>query len=299
MTDPVVFGLELGGTKAIAVRALGSRIVDMMAVPTTTPEVTLGAIDTIFANWARDGRPSALGIASFGPAGVDRSRQDWGHILRTPKPGWSGTMVADRYRQLLGDVPIGFDTDVNAAALAESRWGEAVGTTCNAYITLGTGVGVGVISHGRAIHGHLHPELGHLRARRAPGDGFDGNCPFHGDCIEGLISGPAIAARAGMSGATIGDDHPIWHHVAFDLGQLLASLTLAVSPQHIAIGGGVAIGRPALIESARIVMVAALGGYIDGLEDEANRRVRPTVLGERAGPLGAIALGLAELPIKA
>lgn len=291
MTEPHIFGLELGGTKCVAVRAEGQRIIDIGSIPTTDPEETLGALDALLEKWQRQRQPDALGIASFGPVGADRGRPDWGFVLNTPKPGWSGTNVAGRYRRLL-NVAIGFDTDVNAGALAEARWGAAVGSSCNAYITLGTGVGVGIVVEGKPLHGWLHPEFGHLRARRVPGDVFKGNCPFHGDCIEGLISGPAIAARTGLRGDRIEDDHPIWTAVAGDLGELLASLILAVSPQKISLGGGIACARPWLIERARQCAISSLGDYFEDFREEIVSIVGITPLGDRAGPLGAIAVGI-------
>lgn len=291
MAAPLIFGLELGGTKCLALRAEGERIAECVAIPTTDPDATLGAVDALFGDWCEQRQPDALGIASFGPVGVDRDRADWGFMLDTPKPGWAGADIAGRYRRLLG-VAVGFDTDVNAAALAEVRWGGATGTSCNAYITLGTGVGVGIVVRGSPVHGRLHPEFGHLKARRMPGDGFKGVCPFHGDCIEGLISGPAIAERAGMPGERIEDGHPVWSGVVHDLGELLASLILAVSPEKIALGGGIACARPWLVERARQAALGSLGGYLEGLSKDIDAMIGVATLGKQAGPLGAIALGL-------
>jgi fructokinase len=251
-------------------------------------------VDRIVETWQQEKRPDALGIASFGPVGVDPCRPDWGFVLKTPKAGWSGVDVAGRYRRLLG-VEVGFDTDVNAAALAEQRWGGAVGTSCNAYVTLGTGVGVGIVIGGVPVHGRLHPEFGHLRTRRVAGDDFPGCCPFHGDCIEGLVSGPALAARTGVSGEALGDDHPIWDTVAFELGEFVAALILAVSPERIAFGGGIACARPWLVGRIRRATTASLGGYIDAMEREIDSRIAITSLATRAGPLGAVAIGLSKI----
>ncbi|HWW56289.1 MAG TPA: ROK family protein [Sphingopyxis sp.] len=294
MTGSHIFGLELGGTKCVALRAEGHHIVETIAVPTAEPGATLGVIDDLFGQWQRERQPDALGIASFGPVGVDRNRPDWGFILNTPKPGWAGTDIAGRYRRLLG-VEVGFDTDVNAAALAETLWGGAVGTSCNAYITLGTGIGVGCVVRGEPLHGWQHPEFGHLKARRMPGDVFRGNCPFHGDCIEGLISGPAIARRSGMAGEQVEDKHPVWDGVVHDLGELLAGLILGLSPERISLGGSIACARPWLVERARGAVIASLGGYFDNLSKDINRMIGVTALGDRAGPLGAIALGMTRI----
>ena len=290
MDEPHIYGLELGGTKCVALRAVGRRILDRVSIPTTDPDATLGAVDALFDSWRRQRPPEALGIASFGPVGVDRRRSDWGFVLKTPKPGWAGTDIGGRYRRLLG-VEVGFDTDVNAAALAEARWGGAAGTACNAYVTLGTGIGVGIVVHGEPVHGWLHPEFGHLKARRLPGDNFGGSCPFHGDCIEGLISGPAIAARSGIPGDRIGDDHPVWDAVVHDLGELLASLILAVSPERIALGGGIACARPWLADRARRAALLSLGGYFEDLPGNIDSMIGIAGLGTDAGPLGAIAVG--------
>jgi len=289
MDDPYIFGLELGGTKCIALRAEGRRIIESVSVPTTDPDTTLAEIDVVFDRWQHQRRPDALGIASFGPVGVDRARTDWGFVLDTPKLGWTGVDIAGRYRRLI-NVQIGFDTDVNAAALAEARWGGAVGTSCNAYVTLGTGVGVGIVAHGSPLHGWLHPEFGHLRARRLAGDDFKGNCPFHGDCIEGLICGPAIAARSGMPGDRLEDDHPVWAAIIHDLGELLASLILAVSPQKIALGGSIACARPWLAKRVRQSVIASLGDYFANLPREIDTMIEIATLQRQAGPLGTIAV---------
>lgn len=294
MTEPHIFGLELGGTKCVALHSVGRRIIESVSIPTTDPEATLGAVDALFDGWRRGRSPEALGIASFGPVGVDHRRPHWGFALNTPKPGWAGADVAGRYRRLLG-VAVGFDTDVNAAALAEARWGSAVGASCNAYVTLGTGIGVGIVVDGRPLHGWLHPEFGHLKARRMPGDDFNGNCPFHGDCIEGLISGPAIAARGGMPGERIEDGHPVWAGVVHDLGELLASVILAVSPERIALGGGIACARPWLVERARQAVISSLGGYFEDLPRDIDTMIEVTALGNQAGPLGAVAIGMGAM----
>lgn len=174
---------------------------------------------------ARYGPIAALGIGSFGPLEVRRDSSAYGRILSTPKPGWSHTDVAGPLGECLG-VPVGLGTDVECAALAEGRWGGARGLADFAYVTVGTGVGVGLIVAGRPARGFGHAELGHIRVVRQPGDRWPGACPFHRDCLEGLISGPAIAARTGAAPETPADDHPVWHCVAFALGQLLHTLVL-------------------------------------------------------------------------
>lgn len=212
-------GVELGGTKCICILGTGPHdIRERVQVPTGEPSQTLGEVEAILEGWrVRYGPIAALGIASFGPVDVRRGSSGYGRIMSTPKPGWSDTDVAGRLGGRLG-VPVGFGTDVEGAALAEGRWGGARGLEDFAYITVGTGVGVGLIAAGRPVRGFGHPELGHIRAVHKPGDDWLGQCPFHGDCLEGLVSGPALAARTGASAEQLAADHPVWESVAFALG---------------------------------------------------------------------------------
>jgi fructokinase len=171
-----------------------------------------------------------------------------------------------------------------------------VGRSVVVYLTVGTGIGGGVVIDGQPVHGLVHPEIGHLRVRRAVGDDFAGVCPFHGDCLEGLASGPAIAARSGAPAETLADDHPVWPRVAGELGEMAASLILTLSPQRILIGGGVGMGKPFLFPMIRAATLESLGGYVAGVTPYSlSRIIRQPALGDRAGPLGAIALGLAAM----
>lgn len=282
--EPLVAGVELGGTKSIALLARGRTILDQVTIPTTTPGPTLGALAAAIRKWRRQS-PSALGVASFGP--IDLAR---GVMLDTPKAGWSGAAVAAAFEGLV-EGPMALHTDVTAAALAEGRWGAAVGLTDYLYMTIGTGVGVGVIAGGRPVSGVLHPEAGHLRVRRLPGDPFPGTCPFHGDCLEGLVSGPAIAARAGAPADTLAPDHPAWGPVADALAEGVATLALVTMPARILVGGGVATGQPQLLDQARPLVAHKIARYLPHL---ARHRMAefllPASLGALAGPLGAIAL---------
>lgn len=291
MAEARIAGLELGGTKCLALLAEGTRLVERVRVATTTPDETLGRLDEALGGWWRAGGFAALGIASFGPLALDPSRPDYGRITTTPKPGWAGTELHRRYTRLF-PVPVGFDTDVAGAAVAEHRWGAARGLDCTVYITIGTGIGGGVIANGQPLHGLLHPEMGHMRVRRAPGDTFAGVCPVHGDCLEGLASGPAIAARAGRPADALGPGDPVWALVAHELGEFLATLLLTLAPQRIALGGGVVIGQPELLPRARAATLAALGGYLAPVTPAAiETLIAPACFGADAGPLGAIALG--------
>ena len=292
MAEPVLAGVELGGTKAIALVWQQRRILDRHLVPTTDPDRTLRALGDWLADHPQRKAFAGLGIASFGPVRLDPVAADHGEILATTKPGWSGAPVL---AALAGRVacPVGIDTDVNAAALAEHRWGAGQGCSSLIYLTIGTGVGGGVIVDGRAVHGALHPELGHLRLRRADGDGFAGTCPFHGDCIEGLVSGPALAARFDGDIHAAAADDPRREFLAADLAQLFAALILTLSPQRILIGGGVGLGVPGLLDGAITRLPGILANYLPELDSPAlHAMIGPPALGADAGPLGAIALAV-------
>lgn len=287
MNDALFAGVELGGTKAIAVVGRNAEIVDRHTVPTGEPTATLGAL----RDWlgARTEPLSALGIASFGPVRINPSASDYGHILATPKPGWAGVDVIGHFAGL--GLPIAIDTDVNAAALAEHRWGAAQGASCVTYITIGTGVGGGTMVDGMTIKGRLHPEVGHLLLKRADGDAFVGACSFHRDCVEGLISGPALAARFGEPPVDVSHDDPRWTAPAHDLAMLLVALIHSYAPQRILVGGGVAIGAPWLLEMAIDRVPGLLAGYYPDLNRAAlGAMISSPALGNDAGPLGAIAL---------
>jgi len=286
-------GIELGGTKAIAVLAQGDTIVERHSIATGEPVATLTALRVILDGWAVSAPLAGLGIASFGPIQLDPHDPKFGQILATPKPGWTGAPVA---ALLSGELacPMAIDTDVNGAALAEYRWGAAQGVDSLCYLTIGTGLGGGLLIGGQPVHGAMHPEIGHIRLRRVPGDSFVGNCPFHGDCIEGLVSGPALAARFGMDPATASDDDPIWHHVAADIAELCGAILLTTSARRILFGGSVALSRAFILPWVRKIVVAQLESYLPFVTTEAvGEIIQPAGLGGDAGPLGAIALAQA------
>ena len=286
--DAPFAGVELGGTKCIAILARGpDAILDECRIPTTTPEETLGRIE---AALDRFGAFAALGVASFGPVSIERGAADYGFITATPKHGWRHTDVAQRLRRRY-DVPTGFHTDVTGAALGEGRWGAAVGLADFAYVTVGTGIGVGLIAGGRPVDGMTHGELGHVRPVRRAGDDWPGHCPFHGDCVEGLASGPAIAARTGRPAPELPADDPAWESVVHVLGQLLHVLVMTGVPRRIVLGGGVMTGNAHLFPRLRAALEESLAGYVQRpeLEDLASYVV-PAALGGNAGPLGAIVL---------
>jgi fructokinase len=296
-TDPpLVAGVELGGTKSVAVLARGTEIVDRLRVPTTDPATTLRAMSEQLATWRDEVEPfAAIGIGSFGPIGPDPKRADFGYVTTTPKPGWRNTDVHGHFAERF-DVPIAFDSDVAGAALAEGRWGASRGCSVHVYLTIGTGIGGGVVVDDDPVHGLVHPEVGHLRVRRRPDDTFGGLCPFHGDCIEGLASGPAIAARAGCAAEELGPEHPVWLDVAAELAELMTALVLTVSPERIVVGGGVAGGKSFLLDLVRAHTGTFLAGYVAGLDGPAvGALIQLPELGDDAGPLGTVALGLRAL----
>ena len=294
-SQPRFAGIELGGTKAIAVLAEGDRIVDRTVIATTRPHETLSALRAKLDEWMRDAPFVSVGIASFGPIQLDPKRSGHGHILATPKPGWMGAAVAPMLTDGLG-CPWRIDTDVNGAALAEYRWGAGAQCDSLCYITMGTGLGGGLLVEGRPVHGAMHPELGHLRLRRMAGDTFAGICPFHRDCIEGLIAGPALAARFGRDVRDVPDNHPLWRHVAEDLAELCGTILLTTSAQRILFGGSVALSRAFLLPWAAALVVERLGSYLPFLGDDgADEIIGPAALGIEAGPLGAIALAQTAL----
>jgi fructokinase len=288
-------GIELGGTKTIAVLAERGAIVARETLPTGQPQDTLPAVRAHLATWHATAPLDAIGIASFGPIRLERSAADFGRILPTPKAGWQGADVA---RALIADFPgpWAIDTDVNGAALAEYRWGGGIGLDSFWYVTLGTGVGGGLLIEGRPVHGAMHPEIGHLRLPRAARDRFPGVCPFHGDCIEGLVSGPALAARFGRPVADVADDDPCWDEVAQDLAGLVAVLLLTTAARAVLFGGGVTMARAFLLEKVRHFVLDRLGGYLPAVD---RATVRPMValaaLGGDAGIRGSLALAEAAL----
>ena len=285
----------MGGTKAAAVLWQDGEIVDEFRVPTTDPDSTFELLLGGLGRWWEATPFAALGVGSFGPVTLDPLAKDFGCIRTTPKPGWTGAAVVPRLARRF-TCPIGIDTDVNAAALAEYRWGHGQGADSLVYLTIGTGVGGGVLQGGRPLHGRLHPELGHLLLRRQPGDAFAGSCWFHRDCVEGLLSGPALRGRFNADPADVPADDPRWNVVISDLAAFLCVLLHSLAPNRILIGGGVGLGAPWIVERVPLAMVALLGGYYPELDAAAlAEMIRLPGLGVAAGPLGAIAVGLAAL----
>jgi fructokinase len=298
MPSATFAGVEMGGSKCVCILGRGpDDIRDQRVVPTADPASTLEAIAQVLSGWsAADGGFKALGVAAFGPLDLRRGSRSYGRLETTPKQLWTGVDLVGffegRFRTQNGALPIGITTDVIGAALAEGRWGAARGLSDYAYVTVGTGVGVGIVSGGSALVGCHHPELGHIRVVRAAGDEWPGSCRYHGACVEGLASGSAIEARTGGPAAQVPGDSPTWDFVAHALGQLAHTLVLSVAPQRILIGGGVAGARPDLFPRIRSCLAASLNGYLVIPEvtlELASYIVAPG-LGARAGPLGALAV---------
>jgi fructokinase len=285
-------GIEAGGTKWICAAGLGpDQILDQARIATTTPGETLAAAIAFFRQVQGANRLAALGIGSFGPIDLHPESETYGYITSTPKPGWANTNVVGPIWEAL-QVPIGFDTDVNAAALGEAYWGAARGLDDFIYLTIGTGIGGGSLANGKLIHGLLHPEVGHLLVPHDWSiDPFEGTCPFHGDCLEGLASGPAIKARWGQPAETLPPGHPAWELEARYLSLALVNLILTLSPGRIVLGGGV-MQQVQLFPQIRERVLETLNGYVrsPSLTKRMGEYIVPPILGDRSGVLGAIAL---------
>lgn len=282
-------GVELGGTKCVCTLAHSpTEIVRQETVPTTVPAETLGSIEALLSEWSSGGI-AALGINSFGPVDLRMESPTFGYITKTTKPDWSHTDVAKRLARAAGTT-VAFDTDVNGAARAEMRWGSGRGFNDFAYITVGTGIGVGLIANGLPTRGFGHSELGHVRPKRLPGDDWPGACSFHGDCAEGLASGTALKARLqSRHVGEIAEDDPVWESVVSALSQLCHTLVCAACPERIAIGGGVMDRQPHLLPRIHRALIESLGDYFE--LPRADYVVAPE-LGGQAGPMGSIALAM-------
>ncbi len=278
--------IELGGTKTYVTIGEGREYAAPVRIETTDAETTVTAArDALRSLAGSTNRLNGIGIASFGPLSISDGR-----LLDTPKPGWSGTAIAAPFVATFG-CPVTCDTDVNAAAIAEGLWGSAVGLSSHAYITVGTGVGVGIVVDGRPIHGQMHPEAGHIIPRLRPNDTFRGVCRWHASCFEGLISGPAIRARCGCDPAELEACAPIWDLVGHYVGKLAAVVALTTSVQGVVVSGGVG-RRPAVLAAARTSFRTELGEYLPrAVACSAPELLLASGLDDHSGLLGALALG--------
>ena len=289
----MLFGaIETGGSKVdCAVGTWPDDVRDRMRIPTTGPAETIARVTAFLLRHHRATPLAAVGIGSFGPLDLRTGSPKYGYVTSTPKPGWGDTDLVGPIREGLG-LPVVLDTDVNAAALGEYRCAPPGDLDSLVYITVGTGIGGGAVIGGRPVHGASHPEMGHVRIPHdREADPFDGSCPYHGDCLEGLASGPAMEARWGMPAESLPDDHPAWRLEAEYLASGVANIMVTLSPQRIVMGGGVMKQRR-LFPLIRGRVIDVLRGY--GLPEEIMNAIDdyivPPALGDDSGIAGAFAL---------
>lgn len=283
----MTFGaVEIGGTKTdMSVGTSYQDMADPVRIATTDPDETLNRILEFFA----DHEVAAVGVASFGPLHLSPSSSRYGTMMFTPKPGWSGTPLHQRLSEGLG-LPVAIDTDVNGAARGEGRWGAAQGMSDFVYVTVGTGIGAGIVVDGDPIGGERHPEAGHIVVRRHPDDRHEGSCPYHGDCLEGMAAGPALEARFGRPETWAGNDAVLEMGVHY-LAQGMVALVYTVAPERIVIGGGVS-RLPGFHDRLRDRVTTLLAGYPE--TPDRDLLISEPGLGDRAGLAGALLLAAAR-----
>jgi fructokinase len=288
--------IEAGGTKFVCVVASGpGDVVDEIRYPTTTPDETLGRAIEFFKPFVDSGQIRAVGVGAFGPLDLDPSSPTYGSIAATPKPGWSNADVRGTLQSAL-NIKVAIDTDVNAAGLGEFTWGASRGQDPSLYLTIGTGIGGGYIKNGRSLLGLLHPEMGHIRIpHNRELDPFLGACPFHGDCFEGLASGPAIEKRLGVKGAVVPETDAFWDLETEYIASALMNYIVVLSPRKIILGGGV-MQRDFLFPKVRRRVLELLNGYVVSktLLENIDDYIVPPGLGNQSGSMGAIALAMQE-----
>lgn len=290
----IIGAVEAGGTKFIC--GLGNEngdIIEKINFPTTTPEETMKKVIGYF----KDKKFDVMGIGSFGPIDPVKNSETYGYITKTPKPYWSDYNIIGELKRHF-DVPMEFDTDVNGAALAETWWGAGQGLKNVMYITVGTGIGAGAVVNGVMLQGLTHPEMGHIFLKRHSEDDFEGRCPFHKDCLEGMAAGPAIEDRWGKKGQELADDMRVWELEAYYLAQAIVNYILILSPQKVIMGGGV-MKQKQLFPLIRKNVQKFLNGYVHKKEilEEIDKYIVYPGLGDEAGFVGAIALGKTALDI--
>ena len=291
----VIAAVEAGGTKFIC--GLGNEkgeIIDKINIPTTTPEETMSKVIEYF----KDKKFDVMGVGSFGPIDPVKSSETYGYITKTPKPYWSDYNIIGELKKHF-NVPMEFDTDVNGAALAEAWWGAGKGLKNIIYITVGTGIGAGAVVNGIMLQGMTHPEMGHIFLKKHPDDKFQGRCPFHKDCLEGMAAGPAIEDRWGKKGQEMANDDRVWEMEAYYLAQALVNYILILSPQKIIMGGGV-MKQQQLFPLIRKYVQGFLNNYVYKREilEKIDEYIVYPGLGDEAGFKGSIALGKIALENK-
>ncbi len=293
-TEKLYGGIEAGGTKFVCCVASGpGHIVEEVRFATTTPAETLRKSVQFFEPYVSTGKIKTIGVGCFGPLDLNPSSSTYGYITATPKPHWSNTDVRGTLQRGLS-VHVAFDMDVNAAAVGEFIWGAGRGCDPSLYLTIGTGIGGGYIKDGAPLIGLLNLEMGHLRIpHNHELDPFNGTCPFHGDCFEGLASGPAIQKRLGATGATVPEGDPFWNIEADYIASALMNYILTLSPKKIILGGGV-MQREFLFPKVRNRVRELLNGYVSSkvLLEQIDQYIVPPGLGNQSGSMGAIALAM-------
>ncbi len=282
----VLGALEAGGTKMVcAVGNEKGEIFEQVSIPTQTPEITIPKLTAYY----KEKKIDALGIGCFGPIDPDKGSKTYGYITSTPKPHWGNYHIVGAFEDALM-CPVGFDTDVNGSVLGEVTFGQAKGKNCVIYITIGTGVGAGIYIEGKLLHGMLHPEAGHVLIRKRGDDAYEGKCPYHKECLEGLAAGPAIEERWGVSAKELGDRKEVWELEAYYIAQALTNYILTLSPEMIILGGGV-MHQEQLFPLIRVKVKEMLNGYLktDELEDMEHYIV-PASLHDDQGILGCFEL---------
>lgn len=283
--------LEAGGTKMVlAVGNENGEIAKQVSIPTKTPEETMPAIIEYF----KENKVEAIGVACFGPVCLDKKSAKYGYITSTPKLAWKDYDIVGALKKEF-DIPIGFDTDVNGSCLGEATYGAAKGLDNVVYITIGTGIGAGILVEGKLLHGNLHPEAGHILLRRHPDDRYEGRCPYHKDCFEGLASGPAIKDRWKSDPKELSDNDIVWNIEAFYIAQALSTYILTLAPQKIILGGGV-MHQDKLFPIIRRYAVEMINGYICTKEmEDMDNYIVPAGLGDNQGIIGCLELAKSEM----
>ena len=277
--------IEAGGTKfVVAIGDENGNVLERDAFPTTSPEETVQNIFKFF-----DGKDiEALGLGCFGPIDPDLKSPTYGYITTTPKPGWTNYNIVGAIQEHYPGLPIGFDTDVNGAALGEAYFGAAKGLDSALYLTIGTGIGGGAIVEGNLVHGLLHPEMGHMMLTVREDDQYAGKCPYHGTCFEGLAAGPSLEARTGIRGELIEQNSEVWDVQAYYIAQAAVQATVLYRPEVIVFGGGV-MGQEHMLRRVREKFTALLNGYLP-VPDVTEYIVTPAVSGNGSATLGNFAL---------
>ena len=287
----IIGALEAGGTKMVcAIGNENGEILDSISLPTVTPEETMPPMIEYF----KKNNIEALGIGCFGPIDPDKKSETFGYITTSPKLAWANYDIVGEFKKAL-DVPVGFDTDVNGSCLGEATWGITKDVANSIYVTIGTGVGVGIMIDGKLLHGMLHPEAGHILLKNHPSDQYEGKCPYHPNCFESLAAGPAIEGRWGKKAYELADVPEVWELEAYYIAQGLVNYILTVSPERIVLGGGV-MHQVQLFPLVRAEVKRLLNGYIKTKEmDDMDTYIVPCSLNDNQGIMGALKLALIEL----